>query len=167
LISNLNTQTPAVLHSPFGSLRLAIRECEATLAINPQYHLGYDNLANTYYEQGQMDKAAENYKNALRYKPDYPEGMNDLGALCLDLAYQGRNIAEALHNHQEALAVLPETELQRKKKLCAFFGQRWLVNAAGKPEGQIDVTLRQLLKSNQCTCVAEMQNEAASMRSGT
>jgi len=148
-----------------NGLRMAIRECEATLAINPQYHLGYDNLANTYYELGQMDKAAENYKNALRYKPDYPEGMNDLGALCLDLAYQGRNIPEALHNHQEALAVLPKTELLRKKKLCAFFGQRWLANVAGKPESQIDAVLRQKLKTDQCTCVAEMQSEAAPARS--
>jgi tetratricopeptide (TPR) repeat protein len=150
-----------------NSLRQAIRECEATLAINPQYHLGYDNLANTYYELRQMEKAAENYKNALRYKPDYPEGMNDLGALCLDMAYQGRNIPEALHNHQEALAVLPETELLRKKKLCAFFGQRWLVNAAAKPKGQIEEVIWQKLKASQCTCVAEMQSEAAPARTGT
>ncbi|HWF03525.1 MAG TPA: hypothetical protein VHA06_07560, partial [Candidatus Angelobacter sp.] len=66
-----------------------------------------------------------------------------------------------------ALAVLPETELLRKKKLCAFFGQRWLVNAAGKPEGQIEAVLRQKLKASQCTCVAEMQSETAPARTGT
>jgi tetratricopeptide (TPR) repeat protein/cbb3-type cytochrome oxidase subunit 3 len=148
-----------------NSLRMAIRECEATLAINPQYHLGYDNLANTYYELGQMDKAAENYKNALRYKPDYPEGMNDLGALCMDKAYSSRNVAEALHNHQEALALLPESELQRKKKLCAFFGQRWLANVA-QPETQIAAPIRQKLQESLCTCVVKMQDQAAPVRSG-
>src|SRR5258708_25937682 len=68
------------------NLRHAIRECEATLAINPQYFLTFDNLGNAYFELGQLDKAADNYKNALRYKPDYPEGMNDMAALCLEIA---------------------------------------------------------------------------------
>ena len=32
-------------------------------------------------------KAADSYKNALRYKPDYPEGMNDLGAIHLNKTF--------------------------------------------------------------------------------
>jgi tetratricopeptide (TPR) repeat protein len=147
------------------NLRLAIRECEATLVINPQFHLGYDNLGNAYYELNLMDKAAESYKNALRYKADYPEGMNDLGALCLEQAYSGRNITEALHNHQEALALLPKSELQRKK-LCTFFGSRWLANVSNSNEAQINAAMLHQLKDSFCTCIAEMQHDAVPARMG-
>ncbi len=148
------------------NLRHAIRECEATLAINPQYFLTFDNLGNAYLELGQLDKAADNYKNALRYKPDYPEGLNDLGAVCLEIAFSGRNVSDALRYHQEALSLLPESEQQRKK-LCSLFGQRWRANVADKPEGRIDADTRQTLKDSHCTCVATIQSETAQLRSGT
>jgi tetratricopeptide (TPR) repeat protein len=147
------------------NLRHAIRECEATLAINPQFFLGHDNLGNAYYELGLMDKAADSYKNALRYKADYPEAMNDLGALCLELAYQARNVSEALHNHQEALALLPNSAQQRKK-LCSIFGQRWLRNVADRPEGRLDPGIRQKLINSHCSCVVAMNSNVAQVHSG-
>src|SRR5260370_1113197 len=79
------------------NLHEAIRECEATLAINPQYHMAYDNLGNAYYELRQFEKAADAFKNALRYKPDYPEGINDLAALLLEPAFNGQNFPKPEH----------------------------------------------------------------------
>jgi tetratricopeptide (TPR) repeat protein len=148
------------------NLHRAIQECEATLAINPQYHLPFDNLGNAYLGLGLLEKAADSYKNALRYKPDYPEGMNDLGAIHLNKAFPGRNVMDALRHHQDALLLLPKPEQQQqRRKLCSLFGKRWLDNVAGQPEAQIDPGIRQTLLDAHCTCVATMQNNAVQTQS--
>jgi len=148
------------------NLHRAIQECEATLAINPQYHLAFDNLGNAYLGLGLLEKAADSYKNALRYKPDYPEGMNDLGAIHLNKAFPGRNVMDALRHHQDALLLLPKPEQQQqRRKLCSLFGKRWLDNVAGQPEAQIDPGIRQTLLDAHCTCVATMQNNAVQTQS--
>lgn len=69
------------------------------------------------------DKAADAYRSAVRYKPDYPEGMNDLAALHLEPEYGGRDVRGASRLHQEALALVLTGEGQ-SRKLCATFGQR-------------------------------------------
>src|SRR5262249_4669008 len=92
------------------------------------------------------------YKNALRYKPDYPEGINDMGALHLEKDFADRNVPEALRYHNEALALLPKSEQQRKK-LCSLFGKRWELNGTATEAGALDSDLQKLLE-NHCTCVA-------------
>jgi tetratricopeptide (TPR) repeat protein len=150
------------------NLRHAIKECEATLAINPQYFLAFDNLGNAYLELGLLEKAADSYKNALRYKPDYPEGMNDLGAIHLNKAFPGCNVGDALRYHQDALLLLPRPEQQQQRqKLCSVFGKRWLGHVAGQPEAQLDPAIRQTLLDAHCTCVATMKSNTVQARSGT
>ena len=135
------------------NLQHAVRECEATLAINPQYFMAFDNLGNAYLALGLLDKAADSYKNALRYKPDYPEGINDLGALHLEKGFQGRNVPESLRYHTEALALLPKSEQQRKK-LCSLFGKLWELNVTDSEEAALEPEIPKLME-NHCTCVAE------------
>lgn len=147
------------------NLRNAIRECEETLAINPQYFLAFDNLGNAYLALGLLDKAADSFKNALRYKPDYPEGMNDLGALYLENRFQGKNVAEALRYHQEALLLLPRSE-QHRKKLCLQFGERWRSNPPGQTDATLNPEILQSLIQSHCTCVVEMQSKATGSSPG-
>jgi tetratricopeptide (TPR) repeat protein len=135
------------------NLRNALRECERTLAINPHYHFTYDNLGNTYLELKMYDKAAEAYRSAVRYKPDYPEGMNDLAALHLDPEYAGRDVRGGLRRHQEALALVATGEGQ-SRKLCATFGQRSRSVPSEEMAVALDADLRKLLIANHCTCVA-------------
>ena len=136
------------------NLKKAIRECEAALAVNPQYHMAYDNMGNAYYELRQFDKAAEAFKNALRYKPKYPEGANDQAALLLESGYAGRNVSEAIRYHRDALALIPEPEQQKQRqKLCALFGKRWQQVSADEAAAVIDSAIANSLQEKQCTCV--------------
>ncbi|HZI55494.1 MAG TPA: hypothetical protein VFF39_01900, partial [Verrucomicrobiae bacterium] len=105
--------------------------------------------------------------NALRYKPDYPEGMNDLGAVHLNKTFPGRNVMDALRHHQDALLLLPKPEQQQQRqKLCTLFGKRWLNNVV-QPETQLEPGIRQTLLDAHCTCVATMQKNAVEARSAT
>ncbi len=136
------------------NLQKAIHECEETLAINPQFHLAYDNMANAYYEMKEFDKAYEGYRNALRYRPNYPEGGNDLAALFVDRIFPQRNPAESLRLHQEALAMLPEPESeQQRRKLCTQYGKRW--KAAGEDPSVLDDEIRRKLRAAKCSCVGQ------------
>jgi tetratricopeptide (TPR) repeat protein len=133
----------------------AIRECEEALAINAQYHMAYDNMGNAYYELHQFDKAAEAFKNAVRYKSDYPEGTNDQAALLLEPGFAGRNVAEALRYHQEALALIPQPEQQKQRlKLCTLFGKRWQRLSADEAAKALTVDIASGLREKECTCVA-------------
>jgi tetratricopeptide (TPR) repeat protein len=135
------------------NLREAIRECEETIGINPQFHLAYDNMANAYRELKMFDRAYDGYRNALRYRPKYPEGCNDLAGLFLERAFHRRNVTEALRIHQEALAMLPDADSKlQRQKLCSQFGNQW--KATGENAAALDIEIRKSLQSSQCTCVA-------------
>jgi tetratricopeptide (TPR) repeat protein len=135
-------------------LRLAIRECEQTIAINPQFHLAYDNMANTYYELKMFDKAYEGYRNALRYRPNYPEAANDLAGLFLQKGFTRQSVPESIRWHTEALAMLPEPESeQQRRKLCVEYAERW--KSSGEDSFALDDEVRDKLRASQCTCLGK------------
>jgi tetratricopeptide (TPR) repeat protein len=144
------------------NLHNAIRECERTLAINPHYHFTYDNLGNAYLELKMYDKAAEAYRSAVRYKPDYPEGMNDLAALHMEPAFSGHDVKGGIRRHQEALAF--SSGEGQSRKLCAEFGERSKVVPAEELAAALDKDLRDQLISKKCTCVAMQAATAKSTR---
>ena len=136
------------------NLQKAIEECEQTISINPQFHLAYDNMANAYYEMNDFEKAYDGYRNALRYRPNYPEGANDLAGLFLVKAFRHNNAPESLRLHHEALAMLSESESDRqRRKLCTQYGKRW--KAAGADPAALDDEIRRKLKASMCTCVVQ------------
>ena len=143
------------------NLHNAVRECERTLAINPHYHFTYDNLGNAYLEMKLYDKAAEAFRSAVRYKPDYPEGMNDLAALHLEPEFAGRDVRGGLRRHQEALALVVSGEGQ-SRKLCATFGKRSGIVPPAELAAALDADLHKSLMASHCTCVA-VQTTAAQM----
>ena len=135
-------------------LHLALAECDRTLAINPQFHLAYDNMGNTYYELKMFDKAYDGYRNALRYRPNYPEAANDLAALFLEKGFARQSASESLRLHGEALAMLPEPESeQQRRKLCVEFAQRWKLS--GADPAVLDDEIRSKLRTSYCTCVGK------------
>lgn len=54
----------------------------STLAIkqNPLLAEAYSNLGNVYKERGQLQEALENYRHAVRLKPDFIDGYINLAA---------------------------------------------------------------------------------------
>lgn len=47
---------------------------------NPLCAEAYSNLGNVYKENGDLDKALENYRHAVRLKPDFIDGYINLAA---------------------------------------------------------------------------------------
>lgn len=47
---------------------------------NPLLAEAYSNLGNVYKERGQLQEALENYKHAVRLKPDFIDGYINLAA---------------------------------------------------------------------------------------
>jgi len=136
------------------NLHLAIHECEQTLAINPQFHLAYDNMANTYYELKMYDKAYEGYRNALRYRPNYPEAANDIAMLFLEKSFTRHSAPESLRLHSEALAMLPEPESEKqRRKLCGEYELRW--KSSGADPSVLDDEMRSKLRTTHCTCIGK------------
>jgi tetratricopeptide (TPR) repeat protein len=47
---------------------------------NPMLAEAYSNLGNVYKERGQLQEALENYRHAVRLKPDFIDGYINLAA---------------------------------------------------------------------------------------
>lgn len=73
------------MHPNFYNQYIHIRYRSAhfsTLAIkqNPLLAEAYSNLGNVYKERGQLQEALENYRHAVRLKPDFIDGYINLAA---------------------------------------------------------------------------------------
>lgn len=134
-------------------LSLAIHECEAALKISPAYIHAHDNLGNAYYEGGELSKAGAAYKDALQYKPDYPEAKNDLAMLHLEPSYEVHDTEKALILHLEALTNAADSESQRRK-LCSHFATRLAARAPGNHVGDVSDLdrIRDSLLALGCQC---------------
>ena len=54
--------------------------CQLAIKQNPQMAEAYSNLGNVLKEKGQLTEAIENYKHALRIKPEFIDGYLNLAA---------------------------------------------------------------------------------------
>jgi tetratricopeptide (TPR) repeat protein len=129
----------------------AVQQCEMALAISPQYFHAHDNLGNAYLERGELEKAYECFKSALRYRPDYPEAMNDLALLFLEETFQRKSVPEAIRYHLDAVSLVHNSDPQRKK-LCDAFVLRWRL-VSEKNGYELEENLRHKLIENHCLCV--------------
>jgi hypothetical protein len=101
-----------------------------------------------------FDKAYEGYRNALRYRPNYPEAANDLAGLFLQKGFLRHSVPESIRLHTEALAMLPEPESeQQRRKLCAEYAQRW--KSSGEDSFALDDETRDKLRASHCTCLGQ------------
>ena len=74
------------------------------IAVTTDNYLAHSNLAGTYAQNRQFDKAIEHYFEALRVKPDYAMAHNNLG---LALVHKGR-YSDAIEHYAEALRLNPD-----------------------------------------------------------
>jgi tetratricopeptide (TPR) repeat protein len=141
----------------------AIRECEAALRINPAYVFAHDNLANAHYGLGELSKAAASYRDALEYKPDYPEAKNDYAMLHLEPGFDEHDLERAFALHRDALNDVPGSESQRRK-LCKQFSARLKTKARAEELAAYTdpLRLRESLAKLNCGCLNPAQAPATS-----
>ncbi len=71
----------------------------------------YNALGYTYFVQEQYDLAIRQYKEALKLKPDYVTGLNNLGH-----AYERKKLtAQALQTYEEALKYDPKNSTAKRR----------------------------------------------------
>ena len=61
------------VHFKLGSTRLAIRELEVSVRENPNDPLNRYHLGLAYKQDGEVDKAIESLRAALKLNPNFPE----------------------------------------------------------------------------------------------
>ncbi|MHA1878919.1 MAG: tetratricopeptide repeat protein, partial [Candidatus Heimdallarchaeota archaeon] len=58
----------------------AIKLFEKSIALNPFYHLAYNNLGVVYAMIGDLSEAIEQFKTAVELAPDYFEALHNLAS---------------------------------------------------------------------------------------
>jgi tetratricopeptide (TPR) repeat protein len=87
------------------ALKVAEAEGEENIA------LIYNGLGYVYFAQEQYDLAIRQYKDALKYKPDYVTALNNLGH-----AYERKKLTtQALEMYEEALKLSPKNSTAKRR----------------------------------------------------
>jgi len=76
------------------------KEINKQIIKNPNSYILFNILGGVFYEQEQLLQAIENYKKALKIKPDYAEAFNNLGIAL----YKLNRMDEAIYNYKKAIA---------------------------------------------------------------
>jgi protein O-mannosyl-transferase len=92
-----------ILLSDAGKPWAAMQQFEATLRIKPDDAFAHNNLANIYFEVGQLSSAESHYEQALKSRPTALMHVN-LGALMLST---GR-LTEAIAHFEQAVKLKPQ-----------------------------------------------------------
>ncbi len=102
-----------------GYWRNNITLYERALKVTAGNALLHDNLGREFSIQGELDKAIEHYKAALRFNPRYYAAYYDLAAI---LIHKGRT-DEAIEHLKEAVKFKPEGPKIRNMLASAYFQQ--------------------------------------------
>jgi protein O-GlcNAc transferase len=92
----------------------------STLAIkqNPLLAEAYSNLGNVFKERGQLQEALENYRHAVRLKPDFIDGYINLAAALVaagDMEQAVQAYVTALQYNPVRRVFISETNFQTNK----------------------------------------------------
>jgi tetratricopeptide (TPR) repeat protein len=90
---------------------------ETTLARNPGCYLCLNNLGNLSVEEGRLDDAADEFRRALRIKPDSVEAHSNLGNLLL----RSGATSAAIEHFEAALGIAPRNVVTRTNLGIALF----------------------------------------------
>lgn len=74
----------------------------------------HSNLGNVYKERGQLQEALENYRHAVRLKPDFIDGYINLAAALV----AARDMEQAVQAYVTALQYNPVSDVKRCSSLC-------------------------------------------------
>lgn len=87
-----------------AALRAKIERLENQVPVESTNYRQHFDLANAYYDAGELAKAEARYRRAIALNPDYTEALVNLGSLLGDM---GRN-DDAVEILEQALAADPE-----------------------------------------------------------
>ena len=92
----------------------------STLAIkqNPLLAEAYSNLGNVFKERGQLQEALDNYRHAVRLKPDFIDGYINLAAALVAAG----DMEGAVQAYVSALQYNPVSFLSASLRIASFFG---------------------------------------------
>ena len=92
----------------------------STLAIkqNPGLAEAYSNLGNVYKERGQLQDALDNYRHAVRLKPDFIDGYINLAAALVAAG----DMEGAVQAYVSALQYNPVSEAYMHKQVVEWGG---------------------------------------------
>ncbi len=97
--------TLGLINRGTGDYDQAIENFQEVIIREPNNAMAFRQLAGTYVEKGELDRAEANYMVAIKLKPDYWRGYSDLGNFYL--RYRG-DINKAEEQYQQVLALTPE-----------------------------------------------------------
>lgn len=83
---------------------------------NPLLAEAYSNLGNVYKERGQLQEALENYRHAVRLKPDFIDGYINLAAALVAAG----DMEQAVQAYVTALQYNPVCLISLVKVTCWF-----------------------------------------------
>jgi protein O-GlcNAc transferase len=83
----------------------ALREYEAALALKPDIHAAYSNIAAIYLDQGQFDKAEDVLRRVTTLAPNFTEGFINLAVLYI----RTRQPDKAITAVDRALEINPDS----------------------------------------------------------
>jgi tetratricopeptide (TPR) repeat protein len=86
-----------------GQYDAAIKACNHSIALEPDYAVAHNNLANALHKAGMSKTALAEYNKAIKLRPDYAEAFHNLGNTYMDLG----NMDKALENYQKSLNYNP------------------------------------------------------------
>ena len=113
----------------------AEEELKNSLTMKMNVYDTHYHLATVYYATGELDKAAENYQEAIKIRPDSAEALNNLAYLYTE---QNTNIKQAIE--------MAETAVQLEKNNASYIDT---LGWAHYRDGNLDKALGYLLKANQ------------------
>ena len=98
----------------------------STLAIkqNPGLAEAYSNLGNVYKERGQLQDALDNYRHAVRLKPDFIDGYINLAAALVAAG----DMEGAVQAYVSALQYNPVSEILDCEKLPKYEKKKLLLS---------------------------------------
>jgi protein O-mannosyl-transferase len=107
---------------------------EATLARNPGCYLCLNNLGTLSFQAGELEQATEDFKAALRVKPDSAEAHNNLG----NVLVKSGSLSEGIAHYELALKAAPNDVTARTNLGSALF----LMGRIPEAKTQFETALR-------------------------
>ena len=89
---------------------------------NPMLAEAYSNLGNVYKERGQLQEALENYRHAVRLKPDFIDGYINLAAALVAAG----DMEQAVQAYVTALQYNPVSNVRTKNSCSELHSNSFL-----------------------------------------
>lgn len=88
---------------------------QRAIQLCPDYAEAHNNLADAYEKIGYIDKAEEEYREALRLNPKLSSALLSLG----DISFRKQNYSLAIEYYEKGLVLSPDDEVARKNLAVA------------------------------------------------